>query len=336
LQSGTNAGAGLTTTLDIAALVAALVWPLLLLVLALLFRDRLVEAARLMAPHLKSLSVGIVSIEFAEARPLSLQMVGAVDLRHAGQSTDVNDSTLRSFYAQVSEPSRVDYAVVDLGGGHEWLTSRLFILSVILARMRGLRALVFTETTGHVRRRLVGVSEHDKVRWRLAARFPWLEAALAHAESAVWPQHPPGMSVVAAGPIISNDDGRLEWPGGSPEPAAQLLRAFLDEIQLAPAAAMPSDDWQALPASNPPRTEHAQWLTAAALEQILGPALDQSSISLTELHRSDELTKARLLLAQSGRWLALTREDRIFDRLVDRLSITDTLAQNCVKSSAAR
>ena len=82
--------------------------------------------------------------------------------------------------------------------------------------------------------------------------------------------------------------------------------------------------------------EHARWITAAELEQLLGPALDQSFVSLTELDRSDELTKARLLVAQRGRWVALTTEDRIFDRLIDRLNIIDAVAQNCVKSSAAR
>jgi hypothetical protein len=169
-------------------------------------------------------------------------MTGAVDLRHAGQSGDVNDSTLRSFYEQISEPSRLDYAVVDLGEGREWLTSRLFILSVILARMRSLRAFVFVETAGHVRRRLVGVSECETVRWRLAMRFPWLEAALAHAECVVWPKPLPGMTVFLGGPIISNEEGRLEWLGGNPEPAAQLLRAFLDEIQVDAVAVPPSDE----------------------------------------------------------------------------------------------
>ncbi len=67
------------------------------------------------------------------------------------------------------------------------LTSRLFILSVILSRMRGLRAFVFVETAGHIRRRFVGVCDSDAVHWQLASRFPWFEAALAHAEAAVWP-----------------------------------------------------------------------------------------------------------------------------------------------------
>ncbi len=331
MQSLATPSPGLTTTLDIAALVSALIWPLVLVIVIWIFRGRLVEVARLIAPRLKSLSVGGFSIDFAEAQRLPLQMSGAVDLRHAGQSADINDSTLRSFYDQIRDPSQIDYAAVDLGEGSEWLTSRLFILSVILARMRGLRALVFLETSGHVRRRLVGVSECEKVRWRLAARFPYLEAALIHAESTLWPLPLPGMAFPPGGPTISNDNGRLEWPGGGVEPAAQLLRAFLDSIQIDAAVAQQSDEWVILPGRSPPKAEHARWLTAADLEQIMGPALDPASISLADLQRSDETTKARLLVAQRGRWLAVTRDERIFDRLIDRLSIIDTVAQSCVK-----
>lgn len=65
---------------------------------------------------------------------------------------------------------------MDLGGGAEWLSSRLFILAVILRRWRGLRAFVFVHTLGGTRRRFLGVCDTDRVRWRLAARWPLLES----------------------------------------------------------------------------------------------------------------------------------------------------------------
>ena len=323
-----------TTTLDIAALVNALAWPLVIAVLLWLFRDRLVEAAKALAPRLKAVSVGAVSIQFVEARALSLQSAGAVDLRHAGRSGDVNDSTLHSFYDQIRDPSSLDYAVVDLGMGGEWLTSRLFILSVILSRMRGLRAFVFVETTGPVRRRFVGVCDSDAVHWRLAARFPWFEAALAHAEAAIWPPPPPGVADLPPAPIISSDRGRLVQMGDDPEPAAQLLRAFLDQIQRDPIGLPPGDQWQTLPNAAPPKVEHALWLAAADLEQIMGTSLQTSAVSEVELQRGDETTKARLLVAQRGRWVALTRDERVFNRLVDRGSIVETLANRCVTAAS--
>jgi hypothetical protein len=333
MQSAASATGGLTTTLDIAALVSAIVWPLLLVIAVLMFGDRLVEAVKSLAPRVKSISIGAFSFELAAAQPLALQMTGAVDLRHAGQSGDVNDSTLRSFYEQIADPTRLDYAVVDLGDGNEWLTSRLFILSIILSRMRGLRAFVFVETAGHVRRRFVGVGECEQVRWRLAMRFPWLEAAVAQAEAKIWPKPLPGLA--APFTLIANEQGRLEWPGGNPEPAADLLRAFLDEMQLPAGAAIPaSGEWETLPGSSPPKLERAQWLTAGQLEQIMGTALDQSSVRIADLHMSDDATKAALLVAQSGRWIALTREDRVFDRLIDRARILETIAARAVQAAA--
>lgn len=283
-----------------------------------------------------SVAVGAVSIQFAEARALSLQSAGAVDLRHAGQSGDVNDSTLRSFYDQIRDPSPLDYAVVDLGTGSEWLTSRLFILSVILSRMRGLRTFVFVETAGHIRRRLVGVCDSDTVHWRLASRFPWFEAALAHAVAEVWPPLPPGVVDLQPGwgPIINSDRGRLVlWMGDNPEPAAQMLRSFLNQIQR-DLVGVPPDDWQALPNAMPLKVEHARWLAAADLEQIMGTALQTSAVSEVELQRGDETTKARLMIAQRGRWVALTRDERVFDRLVDRGSLVETLANRCVTATA--
>jgi hypothetical protein len=323
------------TTLDIAALVNALAWPVVIAALLWVFRDRLVEVAKALAPRLKSLSVGAVSIQFAEARAMSLQTAGAVDLRHAGRSGDVNDSTLRSFYDQIRDPAPLDYAVVDLAAGNQWLTSRLFILSVILSRWRGLRAFVFVETAEYVRRRFVGVCDSDAVRWRLAARYPWLEAALVNAEAAVWPPPPAGADLQpnTAPNIISSDRGRLVRMNNDPEPAAQLLRVFLDQIQRDWVGVPPNDQWETLPNATPSKIEYARWLAAADLEQIMGASLQTSNVSEVELQRGDETTKARLMVAQRGRWVALTRDERVFDRLVDRWSIVEELANRCVTAS---
>ncbi len=40
----------------------------------------------------------------------------------------------------------LDYIVVDLEVGKKWLTSRLFIFTLLLKRLRGLRCVVFLGT----------------------------------------------------------------------------------------------------------------------------------------------------------------------------------------------
>jgi hypothetical protein len=317
-------------------LAKAAFWPAIAAFGLFILRKPLSQFLIGLGDRISGFSVGAVSIQFAEARALSLRITGAVDLRHDGNSGDINDSTLHSFYDQIRDPSPLDYAVVDLGMGSEWLTSRLFILSVILSRMRGLRAFVFVETAGHVRRRFVGVCDSDAVHWRLASKFPWFEAALAHAEAAVWPQLPPDAADLPPGlaPTISSDRGRLVWMGDNPEPAAQLLRFFLDQIQRDPIGVPPDDQWQPLPNRVPPKVEHARWLAAADLEQIMGTSLRTSAVSEVELQRGDETTKARLLVGQPGRWVALTRDERVFDRLIDRAIIVETLANRYVTAPA--
>lgn len=119
------------------------------------------------------------------------------------------------------------------------------------------------------------------------------------------------------------------------------LTTTLDIAALVAALAWPlllmmqvPEGWELLPATHPPKIEHAVWLTAAALEQMLGSALERSSLNLTELQRSSDLVAARLLASQPNRWVALTRDDRVFDRLVDRAHIIQSIARNCVRSTS--
>jgi hypothetical protein len=82
---------------------------------------------------------------------------------------------------QIQGQGPSDYAVIDLGSGRSWLTTRLFVFAILLRRMRALRALVFVETQDGIAQRFLGVALPDTVRWRLAREYPWLEDAYAHA-----------------------------------------------------------------------------------------------------------------------------------------------------------
>jgi hypothetical protein len=74
-----------------------------------------------------------------------------------------------------------EYAVIDLGNGNQWISSRLFIFAVLLKRMTGLRQFVFIGTQNGVTGRFLGMASPDDVRWALARRYPWLECAYAYA-----------------------------------------------------------------------------------------------------------------------------------------------------------
>jgi hypothetical protein len=341
----------MTTTLDIAALVAAVAMPAVLLIALAWFREPLAAALRELPKRIESISFAGISVKLAEAKEGALVGPAArVDLRNAGTPQDVIDATAHSFYEQVSDPARIDYAVVDLDAGMSWLSSRLYILSVILRRMRGMRSLVFVATIGSTRRRFVGVCSSDIVRWRLASRWPRLESALAMAELQTWghpyqalpapPAGPPpiALPVVVPGndqlpqiPPMSgqvrvvNDEGRIER-SPSPQPAIDMLVSFLAGIQRE--SAPPGEtDWSPLPAADPPRVELAVWLDPKRLEGLLGDALDQRSIRLGDFQGWSDDQRARAVFEHAGDWIAITRDDFVFDRLIDRRQFVELAIQ---------
>ncbi len=309
------------------SLIDVLAWPVVVLVLGLAFGGKLLELLKGLAPQLRAVSFGGFKLELAQAKAFPMAFEGAVDLRHAGQSTDVNDSTLRSFYEQIRDPTRIDYVVVDVGEGSEWLSSRLYILSVIMSRMRGLKVVVFVETAGHIRRRFVGLADCEHIRWRLAAAYPWLEAAFVKAANETWgdPQ------VDNFNIRVANQEGRLEYSLGGPDAAADLLKNFLQANQKVSAG--PSGlNWVTLPTSpgQPPRDEHAQWLSAGNVEAVLGSSLVRVALPMLSLQSKPPAEQVALIMAQEGRWIALVREDRVFDRLIDRDRIVEDIFQRSI------
>src|SRR4051812_34713380 len=169
---------------DIAATIAAIAWPVVLIVAFLTLRDRIPTLVEGVARRVKKLEVAGVSIELAIAKPFEpswSEAPAGLDLRHTATAVQVNDSTAATFVSQLTDGGSADYAEVNLGAGNEWLTSRLFILSILYARVKGVKAFVFLETSGAARKRYVGWASPQAVRWALAKRYSWLESAYATA-----------------------------------------------------------------------------------------------------------------------------------------------------------
>jgi len=331
------------TTLDIAALAQTIVWPIAIAALAIAYRASILDLTRTLAGRVKSVSLAGIDIALSEATQIPVPTAGGlVDLRHAGRSFDVNDSTLATFYEQVRDPSQMDYAVVDLAQGHAWLSSRLYIMAVILRRMRSVKTIVFVETAGDIRRRFLGTCDCEQVRWQLASRYPWLEAAHAFAEARTWlgafpasEADPFGAHVQTSLPWglhIANDDGRLVGQGDNPGPAADLLRKFLDGIQAKGAPA--STSWEGLPSAAPadPVCEHAVWLTGEVTEDVFTGVLQTSSVPLRDLRGKPASEKTRLIVDQPDRWVAIVRDGGVFDRLIDRRLVLEEVARQAVVS----
>jgi hypothetical protein len=304
---------------DIGGAVQVLIWPLLLLLVAIVFRRTIAAFFTSVASRIKSFSVAGVAIELAQqAQSLFFKEAG-VDIRHAGTDNDVQDSTLGSFYEQIRARTPLEFAVVDLGEGAEWLTSRLYILSVILRRMRSLQAVVFVDTAKNVRGHFVGVCASDLVRWRLARAYPKLEAALAAGESRVWSQPNAAAVPIRPQPSIDDDSGRF----ANSEDAAELLRGFLAAIQKS--APPPGDPgpWQPLGAAI---FERAEWLNAPLVEKLLAGALDVEAMGFDAFQLADRNARVRAVVQHRGLWLPLVRADGRFHGLIDRMRVVQSLA----------
>jgi hypothetical protein len=65
------------------------------------------------------------------------------DIRDTASHAPVGDSGA-VLTATLTDPTPAECTVVDLGDGEEWITSRLYVVATLVARMRGLRIMVFT------------------------------------------------------------------------------------------------------------------------------------------------------------------------------------------------
>src|SRR2546425_309319 len=208
-----------------AELFKALAWPLVGALAVYLLRRPLLEVLSQFARRARKVSVAGVSVELATLPELHASWtMGSVDPRQL-TSSQVFDSASQTLFEELLRPRQADYALVDLGTGQRWLTSRLFIFAVILGEVTGLRAFAFVETNGGVRRKYLGTATPADV-WRaLATHYPWLEEAFARAmagQAGGIPVATPPMSKFSNQPYPFTPAGRWKGTGLGP--------AFVDAL----------------------------------------------------------------------------------------------------------
>jgi hypothetical protein len=266
-----------------------------------------------------------VSLEFAalpELRP-SEESVGAFALR-TPSAASMFPSGAPALFDEISEPRPADYAVLDLGSGGHWLTSRVFIFSVLLQRMRGLRCVVFVETVGESRRQFIGLATPQEVRWALGRRYPWLEIAYAQAYATALGQHP-----LARDALVMPPDGMLPASVANSTASSYLAAIFR------PAGTGPdqgpgsdTDEWTEIPDYG---WEHAKWLDGARAERVLDAVLGRSTTRVSVSSPSPE--QAAELAASTGLFIAVLGEPSLrFQQLIDRGALLEDMAKRSTTS----
>ena len=202
----------------------------------------------------------------------------------------------------IQQPGPSDYAVIDLGEGRNWLTTRLFLVSILLKRMRGLRTLVFVETRDNIEQRFVGLGSPSLVRWRFAREYPWLEHAFAQAYGSL-ENHD-----------ISSDSGALALPM-----AAVLLERFINNPDIHSHEPRKEEGWDGSGAR-----EHGSWVNRTLVDRVL----DLAPVRCFVIDEGDLTGEARTVavLSCEGPFVALTDGNRRFRHLVDRAAQIETVA----------
>ena len=329
-----------------ASVVEHAIWPVVVLILVVVLRRPLIQFFGMVAGRITKLSVLSVSVELATATRTDppWRGVGGNDARGLVMAQQVNDSYFDTLRQALAKPGSADYFVVDLrNDGDEWLTSRLYLFSYLLQRLRGVQTVVFVATRGDVAGSFLGVAAVAEVIGLLGDAYPGLRIARLRAEAehihrVVGPMPTINQLPVAGGlPVPGNvDDWCAEanadstWSG----PLA-MAQGFLRHLQWAGPVA-PSGPWLRMPdqpGQAHPTWEYATWLRSSDLTDGLlrgvvrpdGFVIDKPSWSAED--------RARAVLAVPGDPVALLNQTRRVQRLIDRRALLASIGRADVEAA---
>jgi len=319
--------------IESAAILNAIAWPITIIIVVLILREKLPEIGKTLFSRVTEVGFAGFSLKLAEAKsfdPKWSDSATALDLRHKAKFIDINDSTARNFISQLLEFDTADYAIINLGAGEEWLTSRLYIMAIVLGRVKGLKVLVFTRIRTH----FIGWAESEKVRWALAKKYPHLASAYADAYSEINGKIPnsfPNNHDV----IIVTTTGRLGYKSApnNPQPSIALLQKFLERVQ-PPPPSLPSPeelkiDWVLID-PHFQTYERATWLSTDKLEAILDDDLCATSFDKETFEAKAPEEQISRVLSTPHRWIAITTDEKKFEGLSDQNLLLKQISQQFI------
>lgn len=317
-----------------ADLAKGLAWPVVAIVIAFVFYRPLTLFMSDLGSRITKFSIFKVELELVPASA-AIPTPLLDDIRTVAQAADINDST-NMMLEQVQSGTRADYVLVKLGAGTEWLTSRLYIAIVMTERMRGVKACVFVERGANTERSFVAVASVSQLRWALAKRYPWLEAAWLQGQVSLYPTSPPvppdtiwqlnPRQMAVVGSPVTTDTG-----GFTSDQARFLAGNFLRSLQRdvlpvptqspdGPAQSPDDREWVTRKSTQ----ERAAWVTRELLAELLPmSAFDAWAPGMRDAPRA-RLTRA--VLRRAGPFIALVEGDREFSRLTNRQALLEEIA----------
>jgi hypothetical protein len=323
------------------SLVEHAIWPVVLLVLVLMLRRQIGDFLSAIGGRIRQVSVMSVTIDLAVATETapSWRGIGGEDVRGLVSAHQVNDSYFDTLRQSLQVPGAADFFVVDLksDGRDEWLTSRLYLFTYVLSRMKGVRSVVFTATRGDVARSFLGVAGTEEVLRALAAAQPWLRLARMQAEAqqvGFLPQSLPAQEPFA--PDLANVTGPEdieEWWHGMQANPLYFATKFLERVQWTQPAGVPDPDlaadWLKLPGvpGLASTWEHAAWITASDLTDGMLRGVVQADGYVLNDRSWSTAERVRAVAQAPGDFVARLSPSRRFERLIDRRALLEELGK---------
>jgi hypothetical protein len=317
-------------------------WPVVVLIALLLLYKPLSGFLESLGKNNQNVKVSILqffALEVSKASEFTpTWSVPGVDLKF-GTGNEISRSGMPSLFQQFQGNQSIDYAIFDIGDGKQWLTSRLFIFAIMLERMRGLRCLVFVESTPDVGKRFLGTASPNEIRWKLAKLQHWLEPAFAKASGLT--QYVQGWSLRASNPAVP----ALKLPpkplsphyilsvygGVEAADAEEVVRAFLNDPNIQqnvkPPTELDDGNWEEItPQGKSSFWEHAHWIDRAWIQNL--DLKHGSDAFLTYSPDDSQVKQTQAILKRKGTFIALVDENNEFKELIDR----QTLLENVIKN----
>jgi hypothetical protein len=320
---------------DLVELVKAIAWPLVLVVALIAFRRPISRFVEQIAGKITKVSAFDVAIELATVPSAPTPWLDPHV--YAGSELfggSVTSTTIATLFERIRADMVWSYLIVDLGEGHSWLESRLYLFATILQHMGGLRCVVFVQSAQGHYRRFLGIARPESVQHALGEKYPWFRQvfegaiAAALAESSVLPA-PPALPGSVADFVSGVANGiRASLPKLEPmlkDVAQAVSEKFIFDPNMQTTTDPKNPDWSQLG-----RTfswDHSRWLTLERFNRDLRSVVfdvELSQLEDTPDTRAEERTRA--LLRRRVPFVSIVNRRGEFQRLIDRQVLVEQVA----------
>lgn len=294
-------------------LLNVVIWPIVVGIALFLYRKSLSRFIAGLGQRVTKLSVFDVSIELA-ALPVPPSPWSESDIAENTKMIggEVDSTAIMTLFESIGADKPLDYLIVDVKDGRFWFVSRVFIFTVFLQAMRGLKCVVFVQTIGENRRRLLGLASPEAVYTALRQAFPWMRTALNNA--------------------LSNHGTFFLDPARSSTEAGNIIKSFMMQLTCKPDDLTKPDERVRLEGTD--IWEHTHWLDFG-IRQV-SEAVKKSFYEQDSSHYKDSPDvsteeRTRALLFRKAPYVALVNSQHEFKALIDRQKLIAIIGETLIK-----